>query len=556
MQLIKVTLKNFKTHKLLEFKISPGIVGVMGHNGAGKSSFLEGIYFGLTGKTLNGEPRSDLKTWGETDEGFVELIFGHNKKVYALNRSISKNTAHITNISDNTKIIGITEVAEFLKNTIGIDYDIVRQVLFVAQEQMDTPLRGTESSRKDSFGKLFGCNVLEDLRDKLQAFSSDIPVNKLLTQASLDVLRDEIKVTKDNIDTIETKIKGIETKLKELPDIMAIRDILVKRTTENIEQECEVFRQRAEEYQKIADECLGLLPENIDIEALRKDKLDAEAKLKTVLTGICPTCKTVLKASPYNKDELIAMIQKIDRDIQLYDKACKAIFDAEDALKSCAIFEESKKNTVSKKRQEEAKSLYNEIISLQDVLASYKETRKGYEYLFTERTKRIAELEVQVKENEHKLKFVDRINKIRAAFHRDAVQKDLRTFGAAAINTCLTECLSVFNVPYSVYFTQDGLAKFTDKQNHEHDFMSLSGGQKKIVSLAYRLALMRIFSNNINICVLDEPTSFIDTANIEAMKNAFVSLSEFAQQHNMTIFIATHEYSLVPIFDSLIELDK
>lgn len=551
MKLLKIRLQNFKAHKRLEFIVRPGIVGIMGKNGAGKSSFLEGIYFGLTGKTLNGESRSDLRTWGTKEDSLVELCFTHIDKTYTLTRYVNKNSAVIT--CGDLKVIGITEVTNFLNTHIGLDYDTIRQVLFVAQEQLDSPLKGTESSRKDAFGKLFGCDELEKLRDVIQGYCSEIPVNRLLTEESLSLVQMEIDKKATELAEAQAGLQEIETKISSLPSVITLASIVNKTASEQIQEKINQAEDLFNVYHTKAMTALEELGDK-NIEEIYALKTSAESKLDLVLKGVCPTCHTVLHKTEYNEADLRNEIIKYSADIQKHNESTYYAEKAEKVYAEIQTLTNSLKDAPSKNDIDKAQETYNELTSLTYKRTNFLSIITGYQYVIQEKQKHLDSLRLQLADNNKKLAFIDIAAKIRSAFHRDAIQKDLRTFGADAINASLTECLSMFNVPYTVYFTTDGLAKFTDDKHQEHDFMSLSGGQKKIVSLAYRLALMRLFASSMSICVLDEPTSFIDTSNIEAMKTAFVSLSEFAQQHNMTIFIATHEYSLVPIFDALLEL--
>ncbi|MEL7316991.1 MAG: AAA family ATPase, partial [Cyanobacteria bacterium J06559_3] len=47
MQILSVTLKNFKTHRDKHFTFSPGTNAICGENGAGKTSILEAIAWTL-----------------------------------------------------------------------------------------------------------------------------------------------------------------------------------------------------------------------------------------------------------------------------------------------------------------------------------------------------------------------------------------------------------------------------------------------------------------------------------------------------------------------------
>ena len=554
MHLINIKLKNFKAHKDLDIPVAPGIIGIMGHNGAGKSSLLEGIFFGLTGKTLNGEARGDLKTWGSgKEDGFVEIIFADKDNTYTLNRSISKNNAYIINNTTSEKIIGITEVSDFLNTHIGLEYDLLRQVLFVGQEQLDTPLKGTESSRKDAFGKLFGCDELERLRDIANSYCSEIPVNKLLNQEAVDLLQTQINEAISAIKESDIELANIENEKTKLPNAIQLGELLNKPKKSELEKNLDSYTRLLTEQLNIVETQYAKV-DNVDKEQIIAKKNDALSKMNSLLKGKCPTCGTVLKTFNFTKDDMQKVIYECDQILQIFDVAEEAMQKAERLNAHIEHISESLKTAVSEEVLTGAKEQYNRLEYLKSLEVVALAKKRSSETLLSTYQKKLDDLKEKLSINNKMIAFIDIVTKIRNAFHRDAIQKDLRTFGADSINACLGECLSVFNVPYDVYFTTDGLVKFKDKNKEEHDFSALSGGQKKLVSLAYRLALMKLFSRNINICVLDEPTSFIDTSNIEAMKSAFTSLSEFAHQNNMAIFIATHEYSLVPIFSHLIEL--
>ena len=44
---------SFCQHKNLDVEFSPGVVGIIGRNGSGKSNLVKGLFRALTGKSLN-----------------------------------------------------------------------------------------------------------------------------------------------------------------------------------------------------------------------------------------------------------------------------------------------------------------------------------------------------------------------------------------------------------------------------------------------------------------------------------------------------------------------
>ncbi|MEJ5173178.1 MAG: AAA family ATPase, partial [Hydrogenothermaceae bacterium] len=89
MILKKLTLRNFLIHSdsVIEFN-QAGITAIIGENGSGKSSIIEGIQFALFGKSSKGN-KKDLIKWGRK-EALVELEFQNSLGLFKIVREISK----------------------------------------------------------------------------------------------------------------------------------------------------------------------------------------------------------------------------------------------------------------------------------------------------------------------------------------------------------------------------------------------------------------------------------------------------------------------------------
>ena len=172
MQITKINLKNFRRHRNLSVSLEPGVIGISGRNGAGKSSLLEGLYYGITGASIGEDNKSALVTWGQK-RGEVSLDLIIDGKRGVLIRRIGGNVASLE-IEGEEKIVGIQAVNAKMSELLGTSISHLREVLFVPQENLDAPLRGTEAVRKEAFGRLFGCNRFENLRNVLQNALSTI----------------------------------------------------------------------------------------------------------------------------------------------------------------------------------------------------------------------------------------------------------------------------------------------------------------------------------------------------------------------------------------------
>jgi DNA repair exonuclease SbcCD ATPase subunit len=95
-------------------------------------------------------------------------------------------------------------------------------------------------------------------------------------------------------------------------------------------------------------------------------------------------------------------------------------------------------------------------------------------------------------------------------------------------------------------------AMFTDGRRQPAD--RLSGGQKVVLALAFRLAVNLLFAENVGMLVLDEPTAWLDQQNIRGFEPVLSRLKAFSASRGLQIIMVTHESNLAPLFDRTIQL--
>lgn len=549
MEIKRVALTNFKKHHKLEFDVVPGITGIVGMNGVGKSSMLEGIYFGITGQALGDEARSNLLNWDSKD-GKVEVSFVVNDTPFLLTRSINKNSATLEGFEN--KIVGIKGVNEAISDLMKINTEYLRDILFVAQEQLDAPLRGTESARKEAFGKLFGCTKLEKLRDIILSQNSALPFDRSINDTVLENKYQEISNKLDQLDALNEQIKVLEQQLEQFPnkDDLIYQSRLplksaIEAQTATLNNKVNSLKEQLSKYDNYND---------VDEQKVLEEYLNLQNQYKLITNSVCPTCGTVInkfEGDPEQVKNDLEYFGKVLNDLKVRNKLNNELKEVTAILNQ----QLNTTNTIDDDIHATIVQQLRELQTLETNINKYKTSATVSRALIDKEISEVEQLAVKNEENKKLQVVSDQLETIRVALHRDNAQQFIRAQGAAQINERLKEIVSVFNIPHEVYFTEDGLMKFKDIESKtEHDFSSMSGGQKKLVALAYRLSLMRLFISGINICVLDEPTAFIDKDNIDAMKEAFLALNNFAKNKGLAIFIATHEERLYPIFNNIIEV--
>ena len=173
----KLKLINFKSHERTIISFDKGISVIVGENGAGKSTILEGISFALfkqhTAKKIDDLVRNNAESMS------VELEFTSNNREYKIVRekksnlksSIYKKTSPE---SGYAKICsGDKEVASEIRQILDIDSDLFLNAIYIRQGEIAELVDKTPAEKKQLIGKLLGLDSLEKSWKNLLPFITD-----------------------------------------------------------------------------------------------------------------------------------------------------------------------------------------------------------------------------------------------------------------------------------------------------------------------------------------------------------------------------------------------
>lgn len=93
MQILSVTLTNFKTHQDRHFQFQPGTNAICGENGAGKTSILEAIAWVLFNYKGNYVTSDLIRNGTGSAQAVVEFVSSRDGRTYQVHRSTSKGYA-------------------------------------------------------------------------------------------------------------------------------------------------------------------------------------------------------------------------------------------------------------------------------------------------------------------------------------------------------------------------------------------------------------------------------------------------------------------------------
>jgi DNA repair exonuclease SbcCD ATPase subunit len=146
-----------------------------------------------------------------------------------------------------------------------------------------------------------------------------------------------------------------------------------------------------------------------------------------------------------------------------------------------------------------------------------------------------------------------KIQRVRDVTHWDAAPRAVAERNLVRIRQGVNANLDLFAADYRVSNSEDLSFRAHFPDGRVQPAARLSGGQKVVLALGFRLAVNFMYAN-LGFLALDEPTAYLDEHYIAGFEPVLGRLREFAASRGFQCLMVTHEQSLAPLFDSVIQL--
>jgi exonuclease SbcC len=235
MQILSVTLKNFKTHRDKHFTFAPGTNAICGENGAGKTSILEAIAWTLF-NYMGDYAKDDLIRNGSgSAEVTVEFVSNHDGRTYTVQRHTNKGyTVFDPQLNQRLPYTRIKdEVLPWLREHLGVSPgtdlgELFARTIGVPQGTFTADFLQSAENRKAVFDKVLKVEeyktVYKDLNSlrryaeaKVAAMAAEIArYEEQLTawdelQARHAAIATEIAQNEMQLQTLETQLATLQT---------------------------------------------------------------------------------------------------------------------------------------------------------------------------------------------------------------------------------------------------------------------------------------------------------------------------------------------------------
>ena len=531
---------------------------VIGDNGAGKSTVLDALTFGLFGKPFRHIKKDQLVNSVNEKECRVEVFFDIGQQKFHILRSIKPNRFEIY---QNDKMLNqdasARDYQKHLENNIlKLNYRSFTQVVILGSSSFVPFMQLTAAARRE---------VVEEILD-IKIFSLMNMILKLRVKDSKE-RQQEITHQSELLDTkinmTDTHISQIKAKSKMSGDVLLKKINKNKESMTELDEEITRLQGLVDYYDNVS------APERDKLQQTKSDLMNMETKIRMKTQGFerdikflqendeCHTCHQPL--SEHYKEEHIEGLQN-----QLITTTCGLtelneelgkneshlnVLDKRRPVRDESYVQAAKRKTSVEAMDQHNRDLLNEIEELRNIDAELVEDKTKLK-IYKEELKIVRKEKDKLSENNTYLTIAKQL------LQDSGIKTKIIKRYLPVMNKLINSYLSALE--FQVKFELDEQFNETIKSRYRDVFgyANFSEGEKMRIDLALLFTWRQIAkmknSTNTNLLILDEIfDSSLDANGTDEFLKILNTLA------NENVFIISHKSDLnVDKFDNLVRFER
>lgn len=275
MILTNLKLENFKKYTNFEIAFESGLIGIIGKNGAGKSTIFEAILFALYGELKSKGDKEVVRNSNASskDAVIVELDFEFDTIEYKVIREFrGKTLSANAKLYKSTELIttGAKEVTTSIMNLTKMSKDAFVHTLFASQKELTSLSNSKPEDRKKMIRKLLGLEKIDFVEKELIEKSRELK-REISAFTEFLLSAEDISIKKEHVVEYTNQNQEIQ---KDINTRTTLLDN-TKIQEQTIKQELELYTKTKEQKQNLHARC-ELLRNSIKSHQINQDKLSME----------------------------------------------------------------------------------------------------------------------------------------------------------------------------------------------------------------------------------------------------------------------------------------
>lgn len=522
-------------------------------NGAGKSSILMAIEFGLFGKVSNGIPKPDLVNTINKKDCLVEVECESLGRQITVRRGIKPAIFEVT--IDGKLVDQDAAVRDYQKrfeeDVLGFNLNSFRQIVSVSGGSYTPFLLQTAGQRRQIVEELLSLTVFSQM--------------SLLHMANVNRTKEDLTDAESEINRLSASLKSLHRGLKVVQEQDESHRQQIEATITDLEARVKTL---TEDSQKLTDENDSLL-EHVKTHKANEKKLD---QLKTYQKDIkkkqaniektvsffsdndhCPTCKQSITEA-FKK----ASIEPLTEKRATMDRALSDLVKKVDEINS--QLEET--TTVLDVIAANQKKIHANEAQVSELQRQIKAQRKQLSM-----SANVEEIQTEITKTEASLELMQgrRLALLEEKQYNDVVSAIIKDGGIKGriidqyvphMNNEINRYLQIMGLDISFTMDNQFRESIKSRYNDELSYSSFSAGERARIDIAILFtwrALARLKSSlSCNLLALDELfDSALDAVGLEA----FIDLLRYHLPDN-NVFLITHRPEVVDKFESNLRIEK
>ena len=530
---------------------------IVGTNGAGKSTILDALTFGLFNKPYRKINKPQLVNSTNDKDGLVEIEFVVRNRNYKVVRGLRPNRFEIwVDGKMQDQFASATDQQKnFEQNILKLNYKSFTQIVILGSSTFVPFMQLTASSRRE---------VIEDLLD-IKIFSA----MSELVKAKLKSQKDEVRTLELKKDSLLDKVQMQEDFLKQIErsskDDIKEKQSQIRKIAKEAKEYIDKNEKLSEELQTLDHQLLGLSDVKGSLQHLNVLRAKIQTKYERVSgehdffteNVTCPTCTQSIKDSfRVNKiEELTESVNELNLGLQ--ELETKIQKEEERELHFTKVTQEvtslthgiSQNNTRISGLQRQSRDLESEI---QRITEHIENRNTEHEKLaeFQHNLQTTYETVTQQKEliTQHDFAF--------GLLKDSGVKKTIITKYLPMINQQVNRYLQMMDFYINFTLDEEFNESIESPIHEDFSYASFSEGEKMRIDLALLFTWREIAayknSTNTNLLIMDE---VFDSSLDGSGNEDFLKIIRFVIK-GANIFVISHKEGMFDKFDSVIRFEK